>query len=164
MYCEDRGVEKPSDEGWGRGKRPVINVSWEDATMYAKWLSEKEGVDYRLPTSDEWYLVCNVGAKTKWHFGDNESLLKEYAWYRENSDSKTHPVGALKPNELGLYDIHGNVWEWCEDWYDEKKEDKVLRCGAWCDHSTETESSHCDRITPLNRYNLIGFRLQRTLS
>jgi len=162
-YCKSTGVEKPKDEGWGRGKRPVINVSWEDATAYAKWLSEKEGVEYRLPTSDEWYLACNVGAKTKWHFGDDENLLKDYAWYNENSDGKTHSVGALKPNALGLYDMHGNVWEWCEDWYDKEKKYKAFCGGSWYNNSFNTRSAYRLRSYPTIRFNSVGFRLLRTL-
>jgi len=162
-YCKSTGVEKPKDEGWGRGKRPVINVSWEDATAYAKWLSEKEGVEYRLPTSDEWYLACNVGAKTKWHFGDDENLLKDYAWYNENSDGKTHSVGALKPNALGLYDMHGNVWEWCEDWYDKEKKYKAFCGGSWINNAFNTRSAVRDRLSPSDRYDNVGFRLLRTL-
>jgi len=162
-YCEATGAKKTSDNKWGRGKRPVINVNWEDVTSYAKWLSEKEGVEYRLPTSDEWYLACNVGAKTKWHFGDNEKELKDYAWYSENSDGKTHPVGELKPNALGLYDMHGNVWEWCDSWDDSKKEAKVLRGGSKGNHINGVESSFLYWGYPNNCFNLVGFRLLKTL-
>lgn len=175
-YCEATGAEKPNDQGWGRGKRPVINVSWHDATAYAKWLSEKatqeEGkkVEYRLPTEDEWYLACNVGVKTTWHFGDDENQLKEYAWYSANSydmgekhkDYGTHEVGTRKPNKLGLYDMHGNVWEWCEDWYDEEKNYKVLRGGSWSSLAIITASSYRYRNSPDDRNDYFGFRLQRT--
>ncbi|CAA6806578.1 MAG: Unknown protein [uncultured Sulfurovum sp.] len=162
-YCEATGVEKPNDEGWGRGKRPVINVSWEDATAYAKWLSGDNEGKYRLPTEDEWYLACNVGAKTKWHFGDDENSLKEYAWYSENSNSKTHPVGEKEPNTLGLYDMHGNVWEWCENWYDEKEEGKVIRGGSWFSVAYDARSADRYRSYPTYLYNIVGFRLLRTL-
>ncbi len=162
-YCDAIGVEKPNDEGWGRDKRPVINVSWEDATAYAKWLSEKEGVEYRLPTEDEWYLACNVGAKTKWHFGDEGKELKEYAWYRENSNGKTHPVGEKKPNHFGLYDMHGNVWEWCENWYEKEEKNKFLRGGSWSNFSFDTRSASRNWDYPTSSYDLVGFRLRRTL-
>ena len=162
-YCEATGVKKPKDEGWGRGDRPVINVSWEDATAYAKWLSKTSEEEYRLPTEDEWYLACNVGAKTDWHFGNNESELKEYAWYRENSKNKTHPVGKKKPNKLGLYDMHGNVWEWCKDWYDIEEKEKVLRGGSWDGYAGGTRSAGHDGIFPIFRLDIVGFRLLRTL-
>jgi len=162
-YCEATGAKKPKDEGWGRGRRPVVNVSWDDVMAYAKWLSKKEGVEYRLPTSDEWYLACNVGAKTDWHFGDNEKELKEYAWYDENSDRKTHLVGEKRPNVLGLYDMHGNVWEWCEDWHDEEKKDKVLRGGSWYYFAVNTRSADWFWFCPTVRFNIVGFRLLRTL-
>ena len=164
-YCKATGATKPGDNGWGRGKRPVINVSWHDAVAYAKWLSEKEGEEnkYRLPTEDEWYLACNVGAKTKWHFGDDESKLKEYAWYDENPESKTHPVGEKKPNALGLYDMHGNVWEWCEDWDDEDEKYKLLRGGSWGILSNGGVSAFRNMINPAHSSYNFGFRLQRTL-
>ena len=161
-YCEATGVEKPSDEGWGRGKRPVINVSWEDATAYAKWLSDDEN-KYRLPTEDEWYLACNVGAKTEWHFGDEEKELKDYAWYDENAGRKPHPVGEKKPNALGLYDMHGNVWEWCEDWYDKEEKYKVVRGGSWGRDAGDSRSADRDWFNPTDRSFSIGFRLLRTL-
>ena len=162
-YCEDTGAEKPSDEGWGRGRRPVINVSWEDATAYTKWLSKKEDSDCRLPTEDEWYLACNNGKKTKWHFGDDEKELKNYAWYDKNSYRRTRSVGEKKSNTLGLYDMHGNVWEWCEDWYDEKEKNKVLRGGSWGLNSSDSHSDDRSRSNPTNRYSYVGFRLLRTL-
>lgn len=116
-FCEDTGRKKPDDYGWGRGDRPVINVSWNDAKAYTSWLSQKTGKTYRLPTEAEWEYVARAGTTTRYSFGDSTSSLSDYAWYYENSNHKTHKVGEKKPNPWGLYDIHGNVWEWCEDWY-----------------------------------------------
>ena len=163
--CDIKGVEKPKDEGWGRGRRPVINVSWYDADKYVKWLNDLLGKEYNyaLLAVDEWYLACNAGAKTKWHFGDDEVELIDYAWYNKNSDRKTHPVGEKKPNSLGLNDMHGNVWEWCEDWYDEDKDTKVLRGGSWDGGSIDAVSSISGRFIPSISSNVVGFRLQRTL-
>ena len=101
----------------GDPQRPVEKVSWEDAVAFCRKLSEKEGRTYRLPTEAEWEYACRAGSQTKWSFGDDDSALKEYAWYLDNADSTTHPVAQKKPNAWGLYDMHGNVWEWCQDWY-----------------------------------------------
>jgi len=96
----------------------VEQVSYDDAQEFIQKLNLKEGTDkYRLPTEAEWEYACRAGTDTAYCFGNDESRLKEYAWYEKNSDSKTHPVGLLKPNAWGLYDTLGNVWEWCQDWY-----------------------------------------------
>ncbi len=97
---------------------PVEMVSWEDVQEFITNLNERTGENrYRLPTETEWEYACRSGSPGAYCFGDDESLLGGYAWYNTNSDSKTHPVGGKKPNSWGLYDMHGNVWEWCQDWY-----------------------------------------------
>jgi formylglycine-generating enzyme required for sulfatase activity len=185
LYCEDnKDVEKPSDEGWGRGKRPVINVSWEDAQKYCKWLNKKLEIKedskyrYRLPTEAEWEYACRAGTMTKWSFGDDEEELGNYAWYNKNSDSKTYEVGEKLSNPWGLHDMHGNVWEWCQDdWvdnYDEtprdgtaykksKDSNKVLRGGSCVSYSGLARSTLRFRNDPSDRDGLVGFRLLRTL-
>ncbi len=184
LYCEDTGAKKPSDEGWGRGKRPVINVTWEDANNYCKWLNKKLKIDeeskyrYRLPTEAEWEYACRAGTTTKWSFGDDEKELDKYAWYGRNDGDSTKRVGTKEPNQWGLYDMHGNVWEWClDDWsenynetpidgsanHSQKEDKKSLRGGSWIDNASDSRSANRDRNNPTYRGNNVGFRLLRTL-
>jgi len=183
LFCEDRNREKPDDEGWGRGKRPVINVSWEDAKEYCEWLNKKLSLDentgyYRLPTEAEWEYSCHAGTTAKWSFGDDEKELTKYAWYDENSSGKTHPVGEKLPNPWGSYDMHGNVWEWCEDDFadnyhdtlrdgiahvDKKANAKVLRGGTWYSDASFSHSCNRHKNHRIVHYDGCGFRLLRTL-
>jgi len=102
--------------GFGRKGQPVICVTHHSAIEYCRWLSAKTGKDYRLPTEAEWEYACRAGTKTAYSFGDDAEKLGDYAWYVENAE-KPQPIGKKKPNPWGLYDIHGNVSEWCLDHY-----------------------------------------------
>jgi len=102
-------------------KNPVENVSWEDCQTFLGKLNAKSAAGvgkFQLPSEAQWEYACRAGSKTRYCFGDDESKLGDYAWYAANSGDKTHPVGEKKPNGWELYDMHGNVWEWCQDWYD----------------------------------------------
>jgi formylglycine-generating enzyme required for sulfatase activity len=126
-------------------KLPVENVSWEDCQLFLAALRKKIGRRFALPSEAQWEYACRAGTTTTYSFGDDEARLDEYAWFASNSDLKTHPVGQKKPNPWGLYDIHGNVFEWCADWYSESYPDgdatnpvgvvtgdrRTIRGGAW---------------------------------
>ena len=113
------GDGKWLNPGWEQtDDHPVCEVTWNNAVAFCDWLSKKEGKTYRLPTEAEWEYSCRAGKSgTRYCLGDDDAELREYAWYQENSGGHTHPVGQLKPNAWGLYDIHGNAWEWCQDNY-----------------------------------------------
>ncbi|PZN82954.1 MAG: hypothetical protein DM484_05555 [Candidatus Methylumidiphilus alinenensis] len=116
-FCSATQRKPPDDRSWGRGERPAINVSWQDAMDYCDWLGQQTGEHYRLATEAEWEYACRSGSTTRYCYGDDESGLGDYAWYSKNANGQTHPVGQKKPNAWQLYDLHGNVWEWCADWY-----------------------------------------------
>lgn len=104
----------------GDPNRPVERVSWEDTQEFLRRLSKKEGgKPYRLPTEAEWEYAARAGSTGAYCFGNDVSQLERYAWHSANAEGTTHPVGLLKPNVWGLHDVHGNVWEWVSDWYDE---------------------------------------------
>jgi formylglycine-generating enzyme required for sulfatase activity len=166
-------------KGMDTSSFPVETVSWDDAVEFCKRLSAKEGQTYRLPTEAEWEHACRAGSPTRYCFGDDGSRLVEYAWFKANSDEHTHPVGQKKPNAWGLHDMHGNVWEWCNDWYGEDyhakspKDDppgpatgstRVFRGGSWYNAAGRCQSK--DRFVnyPTNRTSVLGFRVARSPS
>ena len=159
---------------------PVEKVSWNDIQSYINKLNTKTGLNYRLPTEAEWEYAARGGVKTQnsasyKYSGSNN--IDEVAWYSSNSSSKTHSVGSKQPNELGIYDMSGNVWEWCNDWYDSsyyKNSPKnnpqgassgsrrVLRGGSWYDRAGLCRVAYRNNNYPdRSRYDL-GFRLLRS--
>jgi formylglycine-generating enzyme len=127
-FCLETNWTKPNDSGWGRGNLPVINITWDDATAFCKWLSSKTGKSFRLPTEAEWEYASRAGTSTLYNTGD--CLTDEYANYngflnyekckKGLNRGKTIPVGSLNPNSFGLFDMLGNVSEFCSDWYGEE--------------------------------------------
>jgi formylglycine-generating enzyme required for sulfatase activity len=156
---------------------PVENVSWNDAVEFCKKLSDlpeekKAGREYRLPTEAEWEYACRAGSKTAYAFDDEEGLLPEYGWFKRNSSDRTHTVGLLEPNAWGLYDMHGNVWEWCSDRYGDypkgavsdpsgPKEGsyRVYRGGGWGIDAARCRSAIRNWFAPSFRGIRLGFRV-----
>ncbi len=101
-------------------KNPVDSVSWDDAVAFCRQISTQSGRTVRLPTEAEWEYACRAGTTTAYYFGNDSSKLGDYAWTGQNSEETTHPVGEKKPNAWGLFDMHGQLWEWCADWFDEE--------------------------------------------
>jgi Sulfatase-modifying factor enzyme 1/TIR domain len=160
---------KANDQSWGRGKQPAIDVSWEDAKAYCRWLSKVSSKSYRLPSESEWELCCRAGTSTGFWLGDQTST--DQANYNGNYPldggqkgeyrQRTMPVDSFEPNPWGLYQVHGNVWEWCEDQYD--KSSRVLRGGSWNSNAGSLRSANRDAVHPDGRSNNVGFRVARTL-
>ncbi|WP_083234993.1 SUMF1/EgtB/PvdO family nonheme iron enzyme [Candidatus Marithrix sp. Canyon 246] len=168
-FADATGRKKPSDSGWGRGNRPVIHVSWNDATAYAKWLSNQTGKKYRLPTEAEWEYAARAGTETKYWWGNEIDKSKaNYGW----NFGKTSPVGNYKANQFGLYDTSGNVWEWTCSLYEGKYKGKEKQCvinanrlslrgGSWNNYGWYVRSASRDRTEPATRNYSVGFRVSR---
>ncbi|MFW6170822.1 MAG: SUMF1/EgtB/PvdO family nonheme iron enzyme, partial [Planctomycetota bacterium] len=159
---EDGGEEEEEASGYA-----ASHISWEEAMEFCEKLSSEEGLEYRLPTEAEWEYACRAGTNTMYHFGDDASNLGDYAWYEQNAyeagKKYPHRVGQKKPNSFGLYDMHGNVWEWCQDWYGEDyyvtspandptgPEDgsaRVYRGGSWYNTARSCRSANRSRYAP----------------
>lgn len=102
-----------------KNQMPALSISWNDAVAFCKWLSDKTGHRYRLPTEAEWEYACRAGTQSDWFFGTDSGELENYAWFRNNSENRIHSVKKKLPNAFGLYDVYGNEWEWCQDYYSE---------------------------------------------
>jgi hypothetical protein len=187
---------------------PIGGVNWYDAAAYCNWLSKQEDIPqdqwcyeinlaeqaslkenylsltgYRLPTEAEWEYACRAGALTSRSYGESEELLGKYGWYFQNSEERTWPVGSKKPNDLGLFDMHGNVWNWCQESYksypqgDEGKtfddiedlrsatqDDRVMRGGSFGNPASIARSSYRVGIVPAFRNFYVGIRLAKTFA
>ena len=173
---------KPSDADWGRGKRPVVNVSWNDAQAYISWLKGKTGRDYHLLSEAQREYVTRAGTTTPFWWG--ATILADQANYTDDGEAKsryryqTAPVDAFQPNPWGLYQVHGNVYEWTEDcwkdnyssaptdgsaWTSEDCTSRVVRGGSWETFPRYLRSAYRDRYIAVNRSTRYGFRVARTL-
>jgi formylglycine-generating enzyme required for sulfatase activity len=171
---------KVSDNGWGRGDQPVILVSWEEAEGYVRWLKRITGKDYRLLSEAEWEYSARAGNQGRWSFGDDEDHVGDYAWFNENSDAKTQPVAKKKPNTFGLFDMHGNVYQWVEDPYHDNYDGapsdgsvwgqgadasrRMARGGSWYSRPHFLRSASRGGFTTDSRIVNLGFRVARTLT
>jgi formylglycine-generating enzyme required for sulfatase activity len=180
--CADEGgcKTRPGDRSWGRGKRPVINVSWLDAKEFASWLSQKTGQKYRLPTEAEWEYAARAGTTTTYWWGQEVGSRQANCQNCNTGEApKTLPVGSFKPNAFGIYDTSGNVAEWVEDcwhadyksaptdgsaWSDPQCQLRVLRGGAYDSDAIYVTSSSRFRYDYDVPYSANGFRLVREIS
>lgn len=178
----DKAGKNPSiDEGfWGNMLQPMVEIPWHAANAFCRWLTERErkdnrlpdGYAYRLPTEAEWEYSCRAGTYGRYFFGDNEDELEEYAWFARNCEGKTHPVGIKKPNQWGLFDMYGNVWEWCYDKYDSYTGEALVnptgpklgtsfvrRGGSWINDYNHCRSACRNNWEPGAMFKYLGFRI-----
>ena len=167
----------PIPSQWKDADHPVEQVSWKDAVSFCEKLTampdeRATGRKYRLPTEAEWEHACRAGSTTRYSFSDDGSLLGDFGWFHNNSNSQTQPVGRKQPNGWGLHDMHGNVWEWCSDWYHEfahcsmtdpwgpsQGSLRVSRGGCWDNFAEICRSAARYWGNPSIRYRYLGFRL-----
>ena len=169
-------IAKSKPARFKQDDHPVENISWDQANRFCAKLSRNKEGSYRLPTEAEWEYACRAGCRERFCFGDDlkYSQIEQYAWCSQNSDSTTHPVGQKKPNSFGLYDMHGNVWEWCSDWYaadyyhnsimvdppgPNKGTSRVYRGGGWFRSAIYCRSANRSGLEPYYIRDHIGFRV-----
>ena len=180
-FTASTGRGRANDWGWGRGRRPVIKVSWEDAQAYVSWLSSQTGAEYRLLSESEWEYAARAGSSTKYSWGDAIGRNRANCPRDSCGDQweGTAPVGSFEPNGFGLYDMHGNVWEWVADcwngnyrgaptdgsaWMQGNCKGRVLRGGSWSGYPRYLRSADRFRNSTDFRNFKVGFRVARTLT
>jgi formylglycine-generating enzyme required for sulfatase activity len=200
-HFSSTGAGKEQIAGHATDEHPVENLSWIDAIRFCNAMSNRDhllpyyaeagrlgprdirvsnraGTGYRLPTEAEWEFACRAGTTTRYFFGDSPSALEEYAWYAGNSGSMTHPVARKHPNDLGLYDMYGNVWEWCWDWHlldyyrnspmvdpqgPAQATTRVGHGGSWAHEPRGCRSATREYTAPVGRDKNLGFRVARNV-
>jgi formylglycine-generating enzyme required for sulfatase activity len=175
-FCAETKRDQPDDAGWGRDNRPVINVSWQDATDFAAWLSKKSGKTFRLPSEAEWEFAAKSGLSTPFWWGKDpvKGIANCKDCGSEWSGQMTAPVGSFDPNPYGLFDMTGNVYEWCYDvrndnyqaapndgtpWLTGISGWRITRGGSWYQHASEMRYYVRSWDRDQGRYNDVGFRL-----
>lgn len=178
IFCDSTGRRRPSDNHWGRGLHPVINVSWYDAVAYCRWLSGETRDSVCLPSEAEYEYAARGGDRSKGYRYSGGNHIDKVAWDINNSGLRTHNVATKRPNELGLYDMNGNVWEWCEDWYhtdydgaptdgrawtieQPDKFERVVRGGSWYDFKRDCRVTSHDGAGLSDWNYVLGFRIAR---
>ncbi|MCB0852094.1 MAG: SUMF1/EgtB/PvdO family nonheme iron enzyme [Bacteroidetes bacterium] len=162
-FCEDSQTKMPKAPSWGwEDDAPMVNISWIDAMNYCRWLSTLTGLSYRLPTVAEWEYAALGGAKfseeQKYAGGE---LIDSLAWYSKNADRKTHPVGEKQPNQIGIFDLYGNVWEWCqpEENGPDEIESTMIKGGSWVNSQSDCQITSQGKLGIEARKNMVGFRV-----
>jgi formylglycine-generating enzyme required for sulfatase activity len=172
-FCTAAGRTMPDAPSWGwNDKHPIVNVNFNDANAYCNWLSETTGQNYRLPTEAEWEYAARGGQKSNGYTYSGGNDLEEVGWSSDNAGGQTQAVGRKSPNELGLYDMSGNVWEWCKDWYGTYAADaqtnprgpssgidRVLRGGSWYYAAAYCRVAFRTYYSPEYRNYRYGFRV-----
>jgi len=172
-FCTEAGRSMPDEPSWGwNDKHPMVKVNFNDANAYCNWLSETTGQNYRLPTEAEWEYAARGGQKSSGYTYSGGNDPEEVGWSSDNAGGQTQTVGRKSPNELGLYDMSGNVWEWCKDWNGEYTSEaqnnprgpssgttRVLRGGSWYIAAAYCRVASRISYSPENRYFDIGFRV-----
>ncbi|EAZ95010.1 hypothetical protein FBBAL38_11714 [Flavobacteria bacterium BAL38] len=173
VFCNATGRSMPQTPSWGWiDSHPIVNVNYGDAVAYCDWLAEKMDADYRLPTEAEWEYAARGGKQSKGTKYSGGRSLDNAGWYDANSGSKTHSVATKNPNELGIYDMSGNVYEWCKDWYGPYSAaaqtnprgatsgaNRVLRGGGWYDSASYCRVADRGSNGPASRDSGSGFRV-----
>jgi formylglycine-generating enzyme required for sulfatase activity len=196
-YCKKTKKKMPATPAWGwNDNNPINNITWVEAIQYCNWLSKQDGLKpayaiagpnitcdfaangYRLPTEAEWEFVAKGGKKSKGYAYSGSNKIDDVAWHLKNSQKKPHVVGTKMPNELGIFDMNGNVWEWCWDWYNKdyykiedtnnptgpaRGENKTVRGGSWDSQLNYLRNSNRVSTPPQKTHEFYGFRIARNI-